>query len=415
MKTKQLFIAVFILLAVQIFPQNIDAKLGAAGVFSIKNNGNAPVFQVSGDEGNVSIGYSINLANTTNYNTGVIYKGADRFIHNKGLDNIFIGKNSGNFILNVTLSKGNTAVGSNTLLDLTNGTENSSFGLNALMNNTDGAFNCAFGSHSLTPNTTGSFNSAFGYSALRSNSTSSFNSAFGMGALFTNSTGESNSAFGTHSLFSNSNGNRNTAIGDSAGRLMVTGSNNTLIGYNSQASSNSVSNEITFGNNQVTTIRANVTTITSLSDARDKKNIKDLSLGLSFLMKVKTREFNWDKREWYENGVADGSKIEKTPSAGFIAQELDQLQNDANAEWLKLVLKENPERIEASSGNLFPIIVKAVQDLKIEKDIEIAQLKSENNLLKKELESLKELQLRLAKLEQVIINSDAKFTSNITE
>ena len=51
----------------------------------------------------------------------------------------------------------------------------------------------------------------------------------------------------------------------------------------------------------------------------------------------------------------------------------------------------------------------------LEKDNEIAQLKSENLKLKNELESIKELQLRLAKLEQVIINSDVKFSSNITE
>ncbi|MBK7629958.1 MAG: tail fiber domain-containing protein [Ignavibacteriales bacterium] len=415
MKSIKLFIFAFLLLVINILPQNIEAKLGAAGVFSIKSNGNAPVFQVSGDEGNVNIGYSINLANTTNYNTGVIYKGANRFIHDKGTDNIFIGNNSGNFFFNTFLSKGNTAVGSNTLLELTTGTENSSFGLNSLQSNTDGGFNCAFGSHTLTPNTTGSFNSAFGYSALRSNTTSSFNSAFGLGSLFSNSTGISNSAFGTHSLFSNTSGNRNTAIGDSAGRNMFSGSNNIFIGYNSQPSSSSVSNEITLGNNLITTIRANVTSITSLSDVRDKKNIKDLSLGLEFLMKIHPREFNWDKREWYSDGKSDGSKMQDLPTAGFIAQELDMVQTESEAEWLKLVLKENPDRIEASAGNLFPIVVKAVQELKKEKDSEIAQLKSENVLLKKELETLKELQLRLAKLEQVLTNSDAKFSSNITE
>jgi hypothetical protein len=132
-------------------------------------------------------------------------------------------------------------------------------------------------------------------------------------------------------------------------------------------------------------------------------------------MKVKPREFNWDRREWYENGVADGTKMQKSPTAGFIAQELDQVQTEAEAEWLKLVLKENPDRIEASSGNLFPIVVKAIQDLKKEKDTEIAQLKSENTSLKEELKTIKELQLRLSKLEQVIINSDTKFTSNFTE
>ena len=196
---------------------------------------------------------------------------------------------------------------------------------------------------------------------------------------------------------------------------VTTGANLTLIGIDANPSSPTTLDEITLGNQFVQTLRCNATTITSLSDARDKKNIKDLSLGLEFLMKIQPRQFNWDRREWYSDGKSDGSKIQETPTAGFIAQELDQVQTDANADWLKLVLKENPERMEATAGNLFPILVKSVQDLKKEKDSEIAQLKSENVSLIKELETLKELQLRLAKLEQVIINSDIKFTSNIIE
>ncbi len=115
-------------------------------------------------------------------------------------------------------------------------------------------------------------------------------------------------------------------------------------------------------------LRCNVQTITSLSDVRDKKNIKDLSLGLDFLMKVKPREFNWDRREWYENGIADGSKIQDQPTAGFIAQEFDSLQNTEHAEWLNLVLKNNPDKWEATYGNLLPVIVKAVQELKQKND-----------------------------------------------
>ena len=127
-------------------------------------------------------------------------------------------------------------------------------------------------------------------------------------------------------------------------------------------------------------LRCNVTTITSLSDARDKKNIRDLPLGLDFLMSVQPRLFNWDRREWYEDGKSDGSKMQKQPTAGFIAQELDEVQTDADATWLNLVLKSNTDRLEATPGNLLPILVKAIQELK-----------QENNSLKNELESLKKL------------------------
>ncbi len=109
-------------------------------------------------------------------------------------------------------------------------------------------------------------------------------------------------------------------------------------------------------------------TITSLSDKRDKKNIKDLSLGLDFITKLKPRQFNWDKRDWYEEGISDGSKMQETPTAGFIAQEFDEVQNSEHAEWLNLVLKDNPDKWEATYGNLLPVMVKAIQELKEEND-----------------------------------------------
>ena len=144
--------------------------------------------------------------------------------------------------------------------------------------------------------------------------------------------------------------------------MVTIGSNFTLLGYNAQASSASATNEITFGNSSITSLRANVTSITSLSDRRDKKNISDLSLGLDFLMTLRPRQFNWDKREWYSAGQSDGSKMENNPTAGFISQELDQAQNSQNAEWLKLVMKNNPEKWEATYGNLLPVMVKAIQE-----------------------------------------------------
>jgi hypothetical protein len=153
-------------------------------------------------------------------------------------------------------------------------------------------------------------------------------------------------------------------LGYYAGSNLTTGSNNTIIGYNAEASSAIVSNEITLGNSSVTTLRCQVATITALSDARDKKNIRDLPLGLDFLMSVRPRLFNWDRREWYD-GKADGSKMQENPTAGFIAQELDEAQTKEHAEWLNLVLKSNPDRLEATPGNLLPIMVKAIQELKI--------------------------------------------------
>jgi hypothetical protein len=84
--------------------------------------------------------------------------------------------------------------------------------------------------------------------------------------------------------------------------------------------------------------------------------------------------------------------MKEAPTAGFIAQELDSAQTNAKAEWLNLVLKDNPEKWEATPGNLLPIVVKAIQDLKSEND----GLKTENNELKERLSKVEQLQNILA-------------------
>ena len=81
-----------------------------------------------------------------------------------------------------------------------------------------------------------------------------------------------------------------------------------------------------------------------------------------------------------------------------------------NAEWLNLVLKDNPEKLEATPGNLLPIIVKAIQDLKKENDelkvtnenilANYNELKNNNEKLSIEVESLKSMAEKLATLEQ---------------
>lgn len=419
-----------IVISIKILPQNIDAQLGSAGIFKIKSNNNTTILSITNDEASMNFIGSLILPNSSNYATGVIYKDAYRFLHDKGTNNVFLGKNAGNFFIETTAEE-NSGIGSGSLTSLTTGSFNSGFGANSLFNNTEGLSNSAFGTYSLEFNTIGTGNSALGVGSLRSNTTGSFNTATGLGALLSNTSGDKNTAIGFQSLSANadgfhntavgyqslliSSGNYNTAIGFNAGSSVTTGANLTLIGIDANPSSPTTLDEITLGNQFVQTLRCNATTITSLSDARDKKNITDLTLGLNFLMKIQPRQFNWDRREWYSDGKSDGSKMQELPTAGFIAQELDQVQSESDAEWLKLVLKENPDRFEASSGNLFPVVVKAIQDLKNEKDNEIALLKSENQKLKIEIDLLKELQTRLARLEQVINSSDMKFSSNITE
>lgn len=197
--------------------------------------------------------------------------------------------------------------------------------------------------------------------------------------------GNFNAAVGTDSLKSTT-GDNNTSIGYQAGENLSTGNNNTLIGSNSAPSVNTISNEITLGDSSVSTLRCAVTTITSLSDERDKSDIKDLEYGLDFIDSLQPREFVWDNRaetrkqpvfdengevKIDENGEVVSEHVEfysankGKKDFGFIAQEVKELDNDT----LRLVYSENPEKLEMSYGKLVPILVKAIQELKAEVDL----------------------------------------------
>lgn len=415
---KSSFLIFFVLLNLSCLAQNITNTLGTGGLFTIKDVSNN-YLTLSQSTGQVNILGTLRLENTTSSSLGIIFKGTDRFLHNYQApgtngSNTFIGINAGNFTMSGSGPQAsyNTGIGFS-LYSLTTGYENTAMGFNSLGSNTTGYFNTALGVQSLYSNTDGFDNTAVGLNSLYNNSTGAQNTAIGLNSLFFNTSGNGNIAVGWSSLYHNTTGNsntavgfdalvnttgdKNTALGETAGAFITTGSNSMCLGSYAQPSTGSASNEITLGNNSITSLRCNVTTITSLSDARDKKNISDLSLGLDFLMKVKPRQFNWDRREWYENNISDGSKMRKIPTAGFIAQELDEVQSEENAEWLNLVLKDNPEKWEATPGNLLPVVVKAIQELK-----------EENDKLKAELESLKSVGEEIAGLKQLVSELKAK-------
>jgi hypothetical protein len=161
---------------------------------------------------------------------------------------------------------------------------------------------------------------------------------------------------GTRALQDNLTGCNNTGVGHCAGITLASGCNNSFVGYQSQPASAGVSNSITFGNSSITVLRAAVTTITSLSDARDKTDVTALPVGLDFINSLNPVKFTWQQRE--PNEVKDG-----TTEAGFIAQELQQAEAQYSADYLGLVYDENPDKLEASPGKLIPVLVKAIQEL----------------------------------------------------
>ena len=91
-------------------------------------------------------------------------------------------------------------------------------------------------------------------------------------------------------------GSNNTFLGAGAGYNVTTGANNIVIGSGATASTATSSNTITLGNASITTLRCATTSITSLSDARDKKEIVELPVGLEFIEGLKPVSFTWDDR-----------------------------------------------------------------------------------------------------------------------
>lgn len=155
-------------------------------------------------------------------------------------------------------------------------------------------------------------------------------------------------------------GNQNTLYGSFAGSTLTSGGNNVCIGFNSNTATATTNNSITLGNSAHTVIRAAVTTITSLSDARDKTNIEESTYGLDLVKSLKPVTFEWDTRDGAKKGVKD---------LGFIAQDLKEIDD----EHLGLVYDENPDKLEASYGRLIPVLVKAIQEMS--KEIEILKTK----------------------------------------
>jgi len=167
----------------------------------------------------------LTLRPTTSSTTGVIYKGADRFIHNfalAGTDgfNTFVGVNAGNFTMT-----GSTG---------TQGSYNSvGAGVSALQSNTTGYFNSVgAGVYALRANTTGYNNSVgAGVSALYANTTG-YNNSVGAGvyALYSNTTGANNSVgAGASALCLNTTGyNNSVGAGYEALYANTTGANNSV-------------------------------------------------------------------------------------------------------------------------------------------------------------------------------------------
>src|SRR5216683_1264211 len=207
-----------------LFPKGTDSTLAINGTaFKVDQTGKLTFVSTQ-----TFSGASLALPSTTSASVGVITLGGNRFLHNFGTNNTFLGAGAGNMAM--TGTGDNTAVGVSALTANTTGTNNSALGYFALGANTTGHGNSAFGYLALSANTTGIQNEAFGSGTLSLNTTGIQNSAFGLAALGSNTTGASNSAFGNCALFTNTTAGGNSAFGYTALTANSTGKNNVAVG-----------------------------------------------------------------------------------------------------------------------------------------------------------------------------------------
>jgi hypothetical protein len=167
----------------------------------------------------------------------------------------------------------------------------------ALYTNTIGNYNTTIGMNSLLNNTEGANNTASGHAALGSNATGSNNTASGYAALNTNTTGSNNTAIGYFAdVFSSALTNA-TAIGHGA---IVDASNNMWFGNTAVvgwgfgvapgAAAIRVGTGATNGSGATLTLAG---AWTNASDSTKKHDIKNISYGLSEVMKLRPVNYKW--------------------------------------------------------------------------------------------------------------------------
>ena len=264
-----------------------------------------------------------------------------------------------------TTADNNTAVGYKALYTATTGANNTALGFEAGKSISTGIQNVFVGSNAGDATDGGTNNVGVGHGALSANCGGS-NTGIGHQALSV-CTANNNTAVGQNAQVLVTSGAQNTSLGAYALQTTTTGTYNIGIGYNSNSSSSTASGQCTLGDGNISNLRCNDQSISSLSDSRDKTDVIDSPYGLDFINTVRPVQFKWESRD---GNVKDGST-----RIGFIAQEL-LAATDGNNAILDLVLDDNPDKLEAKYGNLLPIAIQAIQELSAQVDALTARIET---------------------------------------
>ena len=337
-----------------------------------------------------------------------------------GWNNICIGDSAGR---DITTGFENLGIGALTLQQSTTGQWNVAVGHDSQILNQTGQCNISLGAYTLVTNLS-SNNVAVGWAALE-NQVTGGNTAIGHIAMNANNTGTRNVAIGAEAMRSTTAANdcvvigqeaaknvsatsnqitvvgayalgqittggctNSTAIGYNALLTLTSGNDNTAVGAGALSTSATVdncfgigvgaavtgSNQGQLGNSAVTTYAYGA--VQNRSDARDKTDVRDTELGLSFIKALRPVDYRLDYRDDYRIGtqpisevVTNGSKKRTRFHHGLIAQEVKAACDAAGVEfggYQDHKIKGGDDVLSLGYEELIAPLIKAVQELSAE-------------------------------------------------
>lgn len=330
-----------------------------------------------------SVGVGYNAMEQTLNGDGIVAIGENAFQYGiKAKYSTFVGGRAGWHMMD---SYQDTVVGKSAAQELVHSSHNTILGY--------GAAGWRWGNHGDKADR----NVVIGRNAMaRSKGNAFANTVIGENAMSVSDGGQENTMLGHSSGANNEKGFRNTFIGANGGTQLKNAKNATALGYNAlnnptmdgyenitgigQNSSVTGSNQLQLGNSKTTPYAFQAMQLRS--DARDKADIKETSLGLNFINKLKPVEYRLDLRDDYyetdENGEfivdeqgnrtpikKDGSKKRDRLHQGFIAQEVEKITKDIGLDFAGLQHHEKGGGDDVYSigyEEMIAPIVKAIQE-----------------------------------------------------
>ena len=313
---------------------------------------------------NILIGSSAGTLLTTGGQNVAIGNGA--LANHTGVQFTAVGHEAG-LIYNDPAGVGNVLLGHSAGRGLLTGNSNTHVGYGAGFRQAGGSGNTFVGNATVSV--------AFGSELTGSDNTTVGNGAgvrIGGGA-------NSNTLLGSKAGSFVSTGTNNTFVGDSAGtgtgaNGVITGQQNTFIGAGAGAfvpttiqnsiligftagQTGAVTNEVIIGNASNNTFRINGTW-QGLSDIRDKENIEEIdgAKALNFVLSAHPVKYTMKARKrLHEN--------DSSTAIGFIAQQLQELEETLNAEDFEVVDNRDDSQYYMKHTHIIPLLVKAIQQI----------------------------------------------------